>query len=478
MEHNSYNIATININTITNPTKTNALQTFVRMMDLDIIFLQEVENNQFNLQGYNVICNVDQSRRGTAIALKEHIQFSHVEKSLDGRLVTLRISNTTLCNVYAPSGSAVRAERERFFNNSLAYYLRQSTEHVILAGDFNCVLRPCDATGYNTSSSLRATIQQLQLHDVWIKLNPQMPGHTYITHNSTSRLDRIYVSSGLCDKLRNANIHVCSFTNHKALTTRVCLPHLGREPGRGFWSLRPHLLTPDNIEEFRYNWQYWTRQRRNFSSWMNWWMAYAKPKIKSFFRWKSKLVFEDFHRENQRLYAQLRLAYDSYYQNQSMLTTINRIKAEMLNHQRQFTHMFVRINETHIAGELMSTFQLGERRRKRTMITQLRSEEDEIIDRPEHIEQHLLEYYTTLYTANETTEERYEYFACERAIPENDESNEACTSEITTAEIKEAIKTSASKKSPGTDGIPKEFYLHTFDVIHRELNLVINEALN
>lgn len=92
---------------------------------------------QLTLQGFNVIANVDHTRRGTAIALRDHIRFSHVEKSLDGRLVAVRVQNVTLCCVYAPSG----------------------TEHVILAGDFNCVLRQTDSTGHNMSPSLLATVQ-------------------------------------------------------------------------------------------------------------------------------------------------------------------------------------------------------------------------------------------------------------------------------------------------------------------------------
>lgn len=83
MDLTSYNIATININNITNPTKLDALRNFIRNMEADIIFLQELENEQLFLPGYNVICNVDHARRGAAIALKDYIQFSHVEKSLD-----------------------------------------------------------------------------------------------------------------------------------------------------------------------------------------------------------------------------------------------------------------------------------------------------------------------------------------------------------------------------------------------------------
>lgn len=299
----SYNLATININNITNSTKLDALRTFIRTLELDIVFLQEVENDRLSLPGFTVVCNVDQARRGTAIALKDHIRFSHVEKSLDGRLIALRVQDTTLCNVYAPTGTAGRAERERFFNGTIAYYLRFNTQHIILAGDFNCVLRQSDSTSANTSPALQATIQQLRLHDVWLKLYPATPAPTYVTHNATSRLDRIYVSTTLCEHLRNACTHVCSFTDHKAVTARICLPHLGREPGRGFWSLRPHLLTVENIDDFQIRWQFWIRQWRNFPNWLKWWLSFAKPKIKAFFRWKSKEAFNIFHAEHQRLHA-------------------------------------------------------------------------------------------------------------------------------------------------------------------------------
>lgn len=477
MDLASYNLVTININNITSPTKLDALRTFLRTMDSDIVFLQEVENDKLSLPGYNVICNVDHDRRGTAIALRDYIRFSHVERSLDGRLIAIRIHNTTLVCVYAHSGTAMRAQRERFFNQTLAYYLRHDTPHTVLVGDFNCVLRQCDSSGRNDSPALRASIQLLQLSDAWVKLRPQDPGHTHMTINSSSRLDRFYVSSSLCNQLRSTETHVCSFTDHKAVTLRLCLPTLGRAPGRGFWCLRPHLLTPENIEEFRYQWQFWTRQRRNYPSWVAWWLFFAKPKIKKFFRWKSKLAFDEFHREHQRLYTLLQRAYDSLPGRPDMIATVNQVKGKMLALQRHSTNMFIRINETHVAGEEMSTFQLGERKRKRTTITQLRDEEGGIIDQSEQIEQNLLRYFTELYSEPQREAGIDDEFNCERVIPENDEINDACGNEISTAEILTAIRTSAPRKSPGTDGIPKEFYQRTFDIIHRELNLVMNEVL-
>lgn len=478
MDFSSYKIGTININTITNTTKLDALLCFIRSQELDIVFLQEVENDRLCLPGYNVICNVDHMRRGTAIALKDYIVFSSIEKSVDGRLITLRVQDVTLCCIYAPSGSALRSESERFFNNTIAFYLRHLPTHVVVSGDFNCVLRQCDATGTNTSPALLNTVRQLQLRDVWEQINPLVAGHTYITQNSSSRLDRVYVSAGLCEHLRSADTHVCSFSDHKAVTVRLSLPNLGRATGTGFWSLRPHLLTNEHIEELQHQWQFWTRHRRNYPSWMQWWICYAKPQIKLFFRWKSKAAIDDHHLKHQRLYEELRLAYDAFYHNPIMLTTINRIKGQLLALQRNFTQMFVRINETLVAGEPISTFQLGERKRKRTTITRLDDEQGNHISCSDGIEQHLLRYFRGLYGRDETIDHTDNTFECERAVPERDETNQACMCEITTTEIFSAIRTSASKKSPGSDGLPKEFYLRAFDVIHRELNLVLNEALS
>ncbi|XP_055623260.1 uncharacterized protein LOC129766695 [Toxorhynchites rutilus septentrionalis] len=447
----SYNISSINIATITNPTKLNALRNFVNSQSLDIVCLQEVENDQLSLPGYVIFFNKDHMRRGTAIALKQHIQVTNVERSLDSRLIALRVQDTTICNVYAPSGFSQRAVRENFFHETLPYYLRHNTTNTILAGDFNCVLRTCDSSSPNVSPALKAVVQQLQLHDIWEKLCPRDSGFTYACRNAQSRLDRIYVSSGLRDHLRVAHVHVCSYTDHKALTLRLCLPHLGQEHGRGFWSLRPYLMTNENVAEFQYKWQYWTRQRRNYGSWIEWWLLFAKPKIKRFFKWKSRSVFDEFHRKHQHLYGELRRAYDGYYQHPEMSTTITRFKDEMLALQRRFSHTFVRINETHVAGEPISIFQLGERRRKKTIITQLQTEQEATITESRAIEDHMVTYFATLYS-EEARDDDENNFICESVVPPTDE---VCMSSITTAEIWSAITASAPRKSPGCDGIPR-----------------------
>lgn len=169
----SYKVATINLNNITNQTKISALQSFLRLQEVDIALLQEVENDKLVLSGFNIVFNVDHTHRGTAIALKDHIRFANVERSLNSRIISLRVHDSvTVINIYAHSGSQHRALREELFNTTLPYYLRNRAEHIIIGGDFNAVVHPRDATGEsNFSRALSNSVQQLQLQDVWDVLN-------------------------------------------------------------------------------------------------------------------------------------------------------------------------------------------------------------------------------------------------------------------------------------------------------------------
>jgi hypothetical protein len=68
-------------------------------------------------------------------------------------------------------------------------------------------------------------------------------------------------------------------------------------------------------------------------------------------------------------------------------------------------------------------------------------------------------------------------FVPEKSIPADNIYNEQLMDDISEAEILYAIKRSAAKKSPGPDGLPKEFYLRCWNIIKTELTSVLNEAL-
>ena len=474
----SYNIGSINTNAVSSANKIASLCTFVRLMDLDIILLQEVENTKLTLPGFNVITNVDENKRGTAIALKAHISFCNIQRSLDSRILTVKINDSvTICNVYAHSGSQNFSARENLFKHSLPLYLQNNTDYLILGGDFNSVIANKDATGSNSfSPSLKRLVDNLGLCDAWDTLNRNQIDYSLVRSNAASRIDRLYVSQVIVSHLRTAEYLVTSFSDHKACKIRCCLPDLGQPHGRGFWSIRAHVLNVENLDEFRRKWNYWLREKRNYISWLSWWLSYAKPKIRAFFRWKTNQAFREFHTQNEFLYRQLRVAYDGMYQNPNGRAEVNKIKAKMLNIQSNFAKAYEHLNERLICGEKISSFQIGDRvqKKKNRSISKIQKQ-GSLLTRAEDIESHVMDYFSNLYTAENVTANNG--FPTNRVISEESERNNQLMSEISTAEIFFAIKSSAPRKSPGIDGIPKEFYEKAFDIIHPQLNLILNEMV-
>lgn len=219
------------------------------------------------------------------------------------------------------------------------------------------------------------------------------------------------------------------------------------------------------LEEFGRKWNVWLRQKRNYDSWMSWWIDFAKPKIRSFFRWKTNQAFREFHAGNEYLYGQLRSAYDEMYQNPVGRAQVNKIKAQMLQLQNRFSKVFERLNDKLVCGEKLSSFQLGDRlqRKSKSTIQTLEYQGQTLVD-PAEIENHVFDYFKNLYSAGSTR--NHNEFPSNRTIPVGSEVNEQLMEEITTTEIFFAVRASASKKvtwlrwTPG-GVLPESFRYHS-----------------
>jgi len=76
--------------------------------------------------------------------------------SPSGRAMAVKFREIWIINVYATSGTAMKQERERFFNSELPYLLTGETDHILQDGNFNCILEVSDTTGDLTYSRHRA----------------------------------------------------------------------------------------------------------------------------------------------------------------------------------------------------------------------------------------------------------------------------------------------------------------------------------
>jgi len=60
--------------------------------------------------------------------------------SPSGRAMAAKFREIWIINVYAPFGTAMKQERNCFFNSELPYLLTGETGHILLGGDFSCLL--------------------------------------------------------------------------------------------------------------------------------------------------------------------------------------------------------------------------------------------------------------------------------------------------------------------------------------------------
>jgi len=120
---------------------------------------------------------------------------------LTGSATAADYKGIRLVKIYAPYVMSRRTERGQLYNTELPFLLHADHENMIPGGDFNCALDPVDTTGnFQNSRALANLIHGTHLTDTWIQ-NSKRPIYTHHPLSGAARLDCIYVSQGLMEKL-------------------------------------------------------------------------------------------------------------------------------------------------------------------------------------------------------------------------------------------------------------------------------------
>ena len=100
------------------------LEEFVHRHDVDIALLQDVtDGDKLVCNGYQSIINIGTTDRGTAILHKLNIQLHRMERIPSGRGMAVYFDDTSIVNIYGPSGTAKRAEMEDFFSSGIIWFV-------------------------------------------------------------------------------------------------------------------------------------------------------------------------------------------------------------------------------------------------------------------------------------------------------------------------------------------------------------------
>ncbi|KAK3094930.1 hypothetical protein FSP39_007966 [Pinctada imbricata] len=134
-----------------------------------------------------------------------------------------------------------------------------------------------------------------------------------------------------------------------------------------------------------------------------------------------------------------------------------RSKADNLNSDENLSNFFFR-KET--------------KRARQKLITKIRTESSELGTTGEILGA-FRDFYQNLYTSEEIDDDLVDFFLSD--VPTlDDEDRELCEGQITKEEVWNALKAMENNKSPGCDGLTKEFYYTFFDIIGERLVEVAN----
>ena len=123
------------------------LSTLITTQNLDIVFLQEVKSSGEQIElllgrlGFKAAVNIDQdcpTTLGTAIVWRASLPVTDVCILVSCRAQVARLGHYMLLNVYAPSGSDKKFERNTFFGHEIFNSLQLGNKDKwVLGGDFN-----------------------------------------------------------------------------------------------------------------------------------------------------------------------------------------------------------------------------------------------------------------------------------------------------------------------------------------------------
>ena len=187
-------------------------------------------------------------------------------------------------NIYAPSGTEWRRDKENLFLNELPHLLRDIPPSLLVGGDFNSVLTNPDATAHtNYSWALQEFIRGFDLLDMWVNV----PGARYLypLHQSgASRIDSIYASHNLSRQKRVAETKVAAYPDQLAVEIRIALEATTMRRGRRYWKMNKALLCEEAIQEqLQQRWRERSKHTKNYPTLVMWWERVAKMRTKKLF---------------------------------------------------------------------------------------------------------------------------------------------------------------------------------------------------
>ena len=499
-------ISSLNVRDIGDKQKRSELFNWLRSKKFSLYLLQEVHCSNDTVSiwssewGYKSLFSCCSSAKGgVAILFNNNFSFQILRLYLDtnGRFIICDIETEgkciTLATLYAPN------EDEPSFFQDFFYHLSDfRCDDLIIGGDFNLILDlDKDKKGgrYKTHTrsvkTLKEFIAKLDLIDAWRVLNPNTLRYTWCRKKPEiqCRLDFFLVSQSLMCNITHADITMGFKTDHSMIIISAALHSNQRGPG--YWKLNTSFLSDANyVNQIRATIKKVTDEYVNDYS-VNPTLMWEMIKLK--IREQSIKYAKDRRTKTSRREEEIEKAINDL---QELIESSNKGDREKKEASRDLEEKKTELEKIieyrtkgailrakcrwHNEGERNTKYFLNLEKRhfKNGVISQLKIGENEFVTSDKEILHRCENFYRDLYKSRISEQQSkpsiFNFFEDTNIL--NADEKESCEGLLTNSECLQALKSMEPEKTPGSDGIPAEFYKIFWDDISEHLVTSLNHA--
>lgn len=493
-------IGSLNLNGARDERKRATFFRLCSLKKLDVIFVQETHSTVDNevdwkreWEGDVFLSHKTSNSCGVGVLFSKSFspQSVECEEFIEGRLLKVRVLYENVqfvfITVYAP---AVGKERLTFLENvNDAIRDCNDKEFLFIGGDWNCTESRLDRNHVEPHPASRTLLIQLlethELHDVWRGLHDSQRQYTW-THCkdnllSMARLDRFYCFKHHSNVVKNCFISPVGFSDHSLVVICVFLKCV--KPSSAYWHFNTALLEDSNFKEiFVSFWKNHQSTKNDFMSLQQWW-DFGKVQTKQLCQQyncnvtrvllKSVKALES---EVEELQALAEATKDQCYLEaleikKSVLTTLLGVSAQGALIRSRFKSVVEMDVPSHFF------FGLEQKNGQKRYIHSLKSDSGHVLSDHAAIRKLAVSFYCDLYKC-EHREEQMLAQSFYSGLPQvKQESNVLLEADISLGELYVALQSMQSRKTPGLDGLPVDFYKCFWFIIGEDLLAVLKDSL-
>ena len=495
MESN-INIISLNTRGLRDTNKRSSLFFWLKDKKFDICLLQEtywtadIKHKIEKEWGRNLLLNFGTSHsRGTAILFGKKFDILNSHLSDDSRIILTNIKIEeeifTILNIYAPNNMN---ERKSFFYKIQKWIdkFAMNEQKLIIGGDFNYTDEnkldriTCRSAKDCSSVSYKSLINNKNLHDVWRQINPNKKQFTY---KDISRLDKILTSTDLLENAQRSKIFISGIkSDHKCISVTLNFNKSDRGPGR--WKLNTSILNDLTYKTKIKSLIKQTREEyKDLSKQLFWEIVKIKVKEYSILYCKQK----------QKIKVNLRKEIEKKLEiKETELINSNYNKMIQADRDSLAEELYDLVHKQNLGAQVRSRAQWTEQGEKGTKyffnlekeniakstIKKLKKEDGTYTKTDAEIIEEGFLFYKTLYTKEKIDENELKKYLnkIDDITKLNDNEKEGLEGKITITECEHAMKNMKLNKSPGSDGLPVEFYKTFWSDIKNDLIDSLNQS--